>query len=389
MNLLITTQKVDKDDDLLGFFHSWIAEFARHYKKVTVICLEKHAYDLPDNVRVLSLGKKEKVSGIRYQVSGRARYVWRFYKYIWKYRHQYDRVFVHMNPEYLLLGGLLWRSWGKGTGLWYTHKSVTLRLRLAEKLVNVIFTASQESFRLKSKKVKVVGHGITVGKFQNSNSKLQTNKDEFRIVTIGRISPIKDYETLINAVEILVRPWRSHQKKGANIRGFDRNDIGETLEVSPGGSLKVEIVGGAPMREQEEYLEKLKRMVEEKDLGEVIQFTGPVPNTKIVQHLQVADLFVHTSKTGSLDKVVLEAVAAGVPVASSNDSSRQLLDQYQDLLLFQEGNPQDLADKIKKIQAYTPEEIEPISQDLQRLVKEKHGLEKLIEKISEIINNEN
>lgn len=58
MRLLIVTQKVDRDDDLLGFFHQWICEFAKHCDFVTVICLEKGEYALPANVRILSLGKE-------------------------------------------------------------------------------------------------------------------------------------------------------------------------------------------------------------------------------------------------------------------------------------------------------------------------------------------
>ena len=58
MKLLICTQKVDTNDDNLGFFHDWIKEFARHCEKVTVICLYKGEYGLPKNVIVKSLGKE-------------------------------------------------------------------------------------------------------------------------------------------------------------------------------------------------------------------------------------------------------------------------------------------------------------------------------------------
>jgi len=39
MKILILTQKIDKNDDILGFFHGWVAEFAQHCEKVTVIAL--------------------------------------------------------------------------------------------------------------------------------------------------------------------------------------------------------------------------------------------------------------------------------------------------------------------------------------------------------------
>ena len=58
MKLLIITQKVDRNDPILGFFHRWLEEFAKNCEQVTVICLYKREYNLPGNVKVLSLGKE-------------------------------------------------------------------------------------------------------------------------------------------------------------------------------------------------------------------------------------------------------------------------------------------------------------------------------------------
>ena len=57
MKLLIITQKVDKNDQLLGFFIDWIAGFSHKFEEVTVLCLEKGEFNLPENVEVISLGK--------------------------------------------------------------------------------------------------------------------------------------------------------------------------------------------------------------------------------------------------------------------------------------------------------------------------------------------
>ena len=58
MKLLIITQKVDKNDQLLGFFVSWIEKLSKKFESVLVLCLEKGEYDLPTNVKVISLGKE-------------------------------------------------------------------------------------------------------------------------------------------------------------------------------------------------------------------------------------------------------------------------------------------------------------------------------------------
>ena len=105
MRLLICTQKVDKRDPILGFFHSWIEEFAKHCSQVIVICLEKGEFDLPENVTIFSLGKEENKHGYAVKLL----YCWSFYKFIWRYRKEYDTIFVHMNKEYVVLGGIFWR----------------------------------------------------------------------------------------------------------------------------------------------------------------------------------------------------------------------------------------------------------------------------------------
>ncbi|HXK39853.1 MAG TPA: glycosyltransferase, partial [Candidatus Paceibacterota bacterium] len=116
MRLLILTQKVDRNDDNLGFFHHWVEEFARQCEKVTVVCLFEGAHSLPENVRVLSLGKESGTS--------RLKYLRRFYAFAWKERKNYDAVFVHMNQIYVILGAPLWRLLGKCVGLWYAHGTV-------------------------------------------------------------------------------------------------------------------------------------------------------------------------------------------------------------------------------------------------------------------------
>jgi len=78
MKLLIITQIVDRDDAILGFFHRWIEEFAKHCEQITVICLKEGKHNLPKNVQVLSLGKEDGASKVRY--------LFNFYRFVWNER---------------------------------------------------------------------------------------------------------------------------------------------------------------------------------------------------------------------------------------------------------------------------------------------------------------
>jgi len=348
MNLLIITQKCDIADDNLGFFHDWIEEFAKHYKKVIVICLWKGKYDLPENVRVLSLGKESGVS--------RLKYICNFYKYIWQERKNYDKVFVHMNQVYVVLGGLFWRFTGKKIALWFTHKSVTLSLRVAEKLAHVIFTASSESFRIKSKKLKIMGHGIDVDKFRVEN-KYREAQDVFNILSIGRISPAKDIKTLIKALDIL-----------NNNREIENK-------------IRVKIVGGPIYRQDEIYFEELKEDVEKRGLNDMVRFIGAIPSNERYDYFKNADLLVHMSKTGSLDKVSLEAMASRTLIISCNDASREILKGFGDEFIYDIGDYKRLAENIEKVIALKIEDKEKISKKMQEVVINEHEIGGLIKKI--------
>ena len=102
MRLLITTQVVDRTDPFLGFFHGWIVELAKHFEHIEIICLQEGQHSLPSNVNVNSLGKE-------LGIQSRIVYAARFLGLVWKLRDSYDAVFVHMNQEYILLAGWLWK----------------------------------------------------------------------------------------------------------------------------------------------------------------------------------------------------------------------------------------------------------------------------------------
>ncbi len=286
MKLLIITQKVDIDDSVLGFFHGWIKKFAENCDQVTTICLQKGEYELPPNVKILSLGKEKERS--------RFLYVWRFYKYIWQERDNYNIVFAHMNPEYIVLGGILWKIWRKKIALWYTHKAVNFKLRMAEKLADIIFTASEKSFRLKSKKVKITGHGIDTEVFKP----YPDYKNEQIILNVGRISPTK------RQVE-LVKIFKKVSEKAPKV--------------------KLYLVGKAVKEEDREYEKEIKNYVQKQGLSEKIKIMGAIPNRDMPAVYQQAQILVNLSATGSLDKDVLEAMACNAHAITTNEAFREIL----------------------------------------------------------------
>jgi len=273
MRLLIVTQVVDEQDPVLGFFCRWIEEFSKHVERIEVICLKSGRSDLPGNVRVHSLGKER-------GAASRAAYAWRFLVLVWRLRCDYDVVFVHMNPEYVILGGPLWRLWGKSIALWYTHKSVNLKLRFATLLSNVVFTASKESFRLANRKVRVMGHGIDTDFFAPDPSIMRSDW----ILSVGRLTKSKRHDL---AIHFALRE-------------------GKELRIAGDGS-------------EQTHLEDLARK-----LGVRVQFLGGMSQLQLRDEYRKAAYLIHTSETGSLDKVVLEALACGLPIRTNDPALKSL-----------------------------------------------------------------
>jgi len=349
MKLLILTQKVDINDDILGFMHGWIEEFSKRCEKITVVALGVGEYKLPKNVKVLSLGKETGESKIKYLIN--------FYKYILQERHDYDTVFVHMNYEYVILGGWYWRLVGKKIALWYVHKQVSFHLKLAEKIANVIFTVSKESFKIKTDKLKIIGHGIPVEFFKNPQAINYKKGDKLKIISVGRITKIKNLDTLIRACIIL-------KKEDLN------------FEVS--------LVGPVVSEEDKKYFGYLKQLISENNLNEEIKFLGSVPNHKINEYYWNSDISVNLCPSGGVDKAILESMAAGLLVLVSNVALEEYFGKYKSILVFEEKNAQDLANKIISLISRT--DLDDVRNFLFSVVKEKAGLADLILKI---INNLN
>jgi len=306
MKLLIITQIVDSEDPILGFFTRWIDELARRTDKVIVICLKRGLYDVPKNVRVYSLGKEQ-------GNASRVTYAGRFLRYIWKLRHEYDTVFVHMNPEYLVLGGWLWRLRGIRSTLWYTHKNVDLKLRMGTFFANVVCTASAESFRLPTKKVRVMGHGIGLGR--PVHAKDTQSSRPVRIISIGRIAPAKQVELLLAVFSAL---------RNRNV------------------PFTASLVGGPGSDADRAYAQAMEKKAREID----IFYSGPLNHEEALQKLNEADIFLSASMTGSLDKAVLEAAAASVvPVFTGQVYSEAF--QLPELCVSED--PERFADIVERL----------------------------------------
>lgn len=344
MKLLVVTQKVDAADANLGFFVRWIEKLSER-AEITVIANEvrpdAQRYVPSSQIHLHSLGKEGGVSRfsrlLQYRQLLRA-----------ELPHA-DGVFFHMCPEYVLAAGLLPKKYAKRTLLWYMHKEVSLRLRVASWLVDKIFTASKESCRIRSKKVETVGHGIDVEFFPPMTAPI-ANPSALRLFTAGRISRAKDLRTLI----------------------FGFFELERKL---PTVALQLALFGKPITEADKQYKAELEALTAPSP--EI--FWGHAYHTSLREFYTGVEsgrtVFVHASRTGSMDKAVLEALAAGLPVFTSSEAFSE---NIPGVVKFREGDPLDLARKV--VSSFESDKMGYNSQS-RNYVKQKHSLEGLIQRI--------
>jgi glycosyltransferase involved in cell wall biosynthesis len=135
-----------------------------------------------------------------------------------------------------------------------------------------------------------------------------------RILYVGRFSPEKNLETFLAAAAVLARWLPVH----------------------------LVFVGAGPLQ--------LRLREQARVAGVDIEFPGVVPQERLPPLYAAADAFVLASFTEGHPKVLLEAMAAGVPcVASDCEGNRSLVVEGETGLLFDPRRPAELADRLARV----------------------------------------
>lgn len=122
-------------------------------------------------------------------------------------------------------------------------------------------------------------------RFEESIIKKENNSEILNLVAVGRVVPQKDYSTLIKAIAII--------KKQRNVQ--------------------LKIVGGTT--HAAEY-DKAKSLIANLKLAENIEFIGY--SDAVETYYKNADIFVLSSAWEGFGNVIVEAMAFGLPIVSTN-----------------------------------------------------------------------
>ncbi|MBS0185090.1 MAG: glycosyltransferase family 4 protein [Proteobacteria bacterium] len=159
------------------------------------------------------------------------------------------------------------------------------------------------------KKISIIPNSVFTPKKALTYQKIQ------HIVSVGRLSPQKDYPTLLKAFKVLTIKYPF---------------------------LKLTIYGEGKERFA------LERYIQTLDLNTSVHLPGIISN--IEQALLKADLFVFPSKFEGFPNALCEAMSLGLPVVASNCSgNRDIIQNEINGLLFPIGNYKILTQQIERL----------------------------------------
>ena len=317
MKLLLVTQVVDSTDTYLGFFHRWIEELAPHFERIEVACLYEGVHSLPENVHVHSLGK-EKGKG------GPIVYAARFLALAWRLRRDYDRVFIHMNEEYVLIGGLFWKALGKPVYLWRNHYAGSWRTQMAAALSTKVFHTSIHSYTARFRNAVRMPVGVDTALYNAPRTAPKSS-----VLFFGRFSRSKRPDLFIDALRLL-------KERGVAF---------------------IASVYGSAVPEEASYRE----VVEQSASGLNVEFYEGIPHEQTPEVFARHELYVNLGASGMLDKTLFEAAISGTKVLARSDDWRALMG---DAWHIADDSPETLADAIEgALKAAVPETLQEVAQD--------------------------
>jgi glycosyltransferase involved in cell wall biosynthesis len=350
MRLVFVTQTLDADHPVLAQTLDLVGALARRTDELTVLCQSVGTHPaLPPNVRVHVFGARTR--------AGRAR---RFAVALAsELRRRPDALLAHMVPLYLVLAAPLARPLCVRLALWYTHWHAGQLLRLATRLADVVLSVDARSFPLATRKLRATGHAIDVDRFTPGPG---AEHPRLRLLALGRTARWKGYETMLAALE------------RALVQGLDA---------------ELEIRGPQLTEDERAHAAELRAAVAASPaLRDRVRIEPPLPRAELPELLRGADaLLSATQPRGSetLDKVVYEAAAAGVPVLASNTALSEFLGDLPLELRFQARDAGDLAQRLVDLGRVDPATRRGIGLELRRRVVAGHSLEAWADAVARIL----
>jgi len=346
--LLLFNLRTDADDHILGFTSRWIRALAPYYEAIDVLTTHAGRIDLPENVRVYSIGREQGL--------GRQGRLLRFYVILLRLlvTHRYNACFAHMQPLFAALGAPLLTLRGVRTTVWYTHRQKNAQVIWAERLCYRVVSAVKSSFPIETPKLRALGHGVETDSFTPDDIPVPESD---RFVYVARLTEIKRQHWLIRAAKNL--------------------------------PCTVVLVGDIPDGYSDEYKRQLHQLTADLQMQDRVIFAGAQTPEQVRDWYRGAVAAVNLSPPGLFDKAALEGMATGLPVVVCNEAFTPLSGEYAPLLQIAISEHDDMAsleEALEHLLEMPPQERAAMGAVLRERVVAQHSLDQLVYKLISVLH---
>jgi glycosyltransferase involved in cell wall biosynthesis len=228
-------------------------------------------------------------------------------------------------------------------------------------LANSISTLDiyQKKLNFSKKKSMCISNGINldiVDSFiykKELRKELGLSKEDFVIMCVARLHPVKDHKTLINAISEI------HQKNIDNI--------------------KLLLVGGGRLDEE------LRTQVKDQGLEDKIFFLGN--RSDVYDLLNISNIFVLPSEREGMSNAILEAMTMSLPcIVATNSGNEELIIDNINGFHFGFGNEKDLAEKILYL-FNNKESREKMGKNGRKIIEDKYNIKRVLKEFDNFLEN--
>ncbi len=211
------------------------------------------------------------------------------------------------------------------------------------------------NFGVSKEKIRLIYRGVDLNEFKFHKKEITPARQQKVIGIIGRITPLKGHKHFIKALPGILSEFPK---------------------------AKALIVGEAP-EHKSSYLDELKRMVDDLDLSDKVEFLGNVKDVPgILKRLDL--LVLSTTTQEAFGRVVIEAGAVGVPVlATKVGGVVELIEHEKEGLLVEPANAHAIADAAVRLLKDRKLADECI-RNLRKKVEDNFSLEVLVRKTIDV-----
>ena len=212
---------------------------------------------------------------------------------------------------------------GQGTDIYSSWKHKKTVTKIVSKNADAVIALTEDMRKrlldIYKREVYIVPNGIELARFEgisreNTRKNLGIKSNEKIILFVGTLRPVKGVKYLIKAMKTV----------------FEKQHDARLFIVGSG--------------KEEESLRTLAR---ELNIEKQITFVGRVENELVPEYMAAADIFVLPSLREGMSVVILEAMASGLPIITTDTCGMsEIIRDGRNGLLVEPKKPEQLAEKI-------------------------------------------